>query len=102
MQVNYYPWWRCSLFGIADCGMSGELVIAVPLKHDGSFAVALPDYSLQTELRSDFRSGEFEFVVRSLDDDRLLYRLSPGTPSSRVREQRWYWGRQHFDASRVL
>jgi len=101
VQVNYYPWWFCSFFGIADCGMSGELVSSVPLKKDGSFSVALPDYLHQREVRGSRGRGEFEFVVRNRDDDQLLYRLSSGTSSGRVHEQTWYWGNQQFRASRV-
>ena len=88
VEVNYYPWWRCAFFGIVDCGMGGHLVTTAPLRADGRFSVELPDYLHQPEIRSyeSHYRGEFQFVVRSRNNGRLLYRLKqPGSPSGRIR-----------------
>jgi hypothetical protein len=84
VEVNYYPWWRCAFFGIVDCGMGGHLVTTAPLRADGRFSVQLPDYLHQPEIRSyeSHYRGEFQFVIRSRNNGRLLYRLKhPGSSS---------------------
>ena len=104
VEVNYYPWWRCAFFGIVDCGMGGHQVTTAPLRADGRFSVELPDYLHQPEIRSyeSHYRGEFQFVIRSRNNDRLLYRLKhPGSSSGRIREQAAYPGQQPFQAEPV-
>jgi hypothetical protein len=91
VEANYYPWWRCEFFLMAECGMSGQFVVAVPLGADGRFSVQLPDYLQQPEIGALTHRGEFEFVIRSRSSGKLLYRLvSPSSPSGRVAAQASY------------
>ena len=101
VRVGYYPWWSCRFLGNAECGMSGDFATTVPLERDGWFSVALPYYLHQPEVRANVHPGEFEFSIYIRNGGRLLYHLSPGTPSGRIPEQSWYWGNRQFVATRV-
>lgn len=77
IHVDYLAAWGHDFFGVRDGVVASFHVAAVDVANDGSFTVALPDFTLDPVVNSFKRRGAFILTARNPKTGNILSRLEP-------------------------
>lgn len=102
VEVQYYPWWMCEFFRLADCGLGGRYIAHAELGADGRFLVAIPDFLRDPAISSFKLRGELKFLIRGRSSGNIVYRLRSTfaeSRSGRIQERALYPDEHCMDES---